>query len=165
MPNSFTNQSSIQQKNSIVAKSSGKKSNSSQKFKFNLKSLKNLFIPFLNKSKEPEEYFEFVKKLSFKDLDIKGLETMDMGRTRLKFFLEFYLSEDMYTFNKKVMEKEVRFLTINKDYDKVTRKYKKAYFANLELKVEDLDDKTLLPHARIKLSEVKGSTNMNFVAI
>jgi hypothetical protein len=34
-----------------------------------------------------EDYFEFVKRLSIEEMGIKGLESMDMGKTRLIFFL------------------------------------------------------------------------------
>lgn len=74
-----------------------------------------------------------------------------MGRTRLKFYIHFYLSEGMYQFSKKVLEKEVKFVTINKDYTKMNKKYKSTYFKNLDRKVVDLDDKTLLPHAKIDM--------------
>ena len=40
-----------------------------------------------NQNPNKEDYFEFVKRLSIEEMGIKGLESMDMGKTRLIFFL------------------------------------------------------------------------------
>jgi hypothetical protein len=50
-----------------------------------------------------------------------------------------------------VLEKEIQFLNIQKQFTKVNIKLKKAYFKNLEQKLSMMEDKSLLPHAKIDL--------------